>query len=297
MNKSFLVIASLLLELAPDLAEAAANSQERQDRRPCTTIHFNYVNGVPFVKVLSNDGTPSMKRFILDTGATQTVSNQMNSLNSGFAVSRSDNNPQMAMYLSGGELNYRAIPLKNIDSCTDLSDISMGCGHWVDGLLGSDYFQNKEVMIDFKHSVVKILNTETVSSGVKLRETLPYFNPHNSVFATVITSKSSRPLHFLVDTGSTKTFIDSSIACGLGFRSTSSSLRVHTVGGNNTMAYQIANFTAKCDGHCLPQSLCAYDLNELSNHFGQRIDGILGTDFLQNYKVHLNFQTRVCSLN
>jgi hypothetical protein len=258
-----------------------------------TTIPFAYQKGVPYVQVLSTRGHFRSMRFILDTGASPTVFNHMTATGLNLVGAQSGGNCSEApsMYVQQVHAACGGLSLKHVALSSDMVGISMGCGHWVDGLLGTDYFRDKIVTIDFKRHQLEIQEPESKGALATMFDGIPFCDRHDSVFVTIQTAAASRPLVFLLDTGSTRTFIDLKLARKLGMNLATKGQLVHTPGGNTT-AYESANFAATCKGRALPSKIYANDFSRLSWVYMKRVDGILGTDFLQAYRVHIDFQTR-----
>ena len=283
MNKQ-LVVLSLVLWSSTGFVQA---------KGPVTTVPFTYQKGVPYIQVVSSEGPSRSMRFILDTGASPTVFNRLSlfGLNlEKFGVSGEPVDAP-AMYVRQVRTTCGGISLKRIALSTDLADISMGCGHWVDGLLGTDYFRDKIVTIDFKHDLLTIQEPESKGVFAALFDDIPFCDRHDSAFVTIQTSKAKGPLVFLLDTGSTRTLIDLNLAKQLGMNLSSKAELIHIVGGNAT-AFEATNLAGSCNGYALPSKILAYDFSDLSWRYSKHIDGILGTDFLHAFTVHINFQTR-----
>ena len=263
-----------------------------------TTIPFEYQKGVPYVQVVSTGKQLHPLRFILDTGASPTVFNH--AITSSMNLERYAQNgicgDSPAMYVHQVHATCGGISLNHVALATSLTDISFGCGHWVDGLLGTDYFRNKIVTVDFKGHTLEIQEPESKSMVAALVDGIPFCDRHDSVFVTIQTPQSNRPLVFLLDTGSTRTFIDSKLAKNMGLGLAVKGQQVRTVGGK-TVAFEANDFVGTCKGHALPSKIYTSDFSDLSWRYTKRIDGILGTDFLQAFKVHIDFQTREVQFN
>jgi len=260
-----------------------------------TTIPIVYQKGVPYVRIVSTRKQFRPMRFILDTGASPTVFSKFTA--SGLNMTGCGNYERgdtAAMYVRQINATCGEIPLKHVAISTDITNISLGCGHWVDGLLGTDYFRSKIVTIDFKNNKLEIQEPESKGLLATLFDGIPFCDRHDSVFVTVKTPASLRPLLFLLDTGSTRTFIDLKVAKDLGMDLATKGQKIRTVGGYST-AFESHHFSGRCEGHVLPAQIYANDLSRLSWIYMKHIDGIVGTDFLQAFRVHINFQTRAVS--
>jgi len=264
-----------------------------QAKNASTRFHFEYQNGVPYVQVISPQGRFRPMRFILDTGASPTIFNHLTASRLDVEkFGRSGNcGDASAIYVRQVHATCGGISLKRVALSSDMIDISLGCGRWVDGLLGTDYFRDKIVTIDFKNHILDIQEPESPGMLATLFNEIPFSDRHDSVFVNIQSPGSKRPLLFLLDTGSTRTFIDTKLAKQLGIDLQTTGRKVHTVGGN-MIAYESKNFVGTCKGYAMPSKIYANSMSKLSWEYSRRIDGILGTDFLHAYTVHIDFRTR-----
>lgn len=115
------------------------------------------------------------------------------------------------------------------------------------------------------------------------------------VWLEVHVSGHAEPLHFVLDTGAGVSVINAATANELGLK-LGRKLTVQGTQGT-TPARWVSGFKAQMAGAPLPGKLLSLDLKNVSQHCGQRIDGLLGADFLQGRKVQLDFAAGVLRLN
>ena len=267
------------------------------------SIPFTYEKHIAFVRVQSANANQPPMCFILDTGASTTVvgSTTADRLKLGLYKSAQPVNDFATASTCGlgnapaeSILGLRAtcggLPLKPTAVRADIANMGLSSGRPVDGLLGSDFLRNKVLTIDIANRSLQIEPALTrTMDGIPL-------DRNDAVFVKITTPALPRPLVFLVDTGATHCLIDSKVAKRMNL-SRGPERTVNVVGGQKT-AYTANNFVGSLDGHPLPSQIFAVDLSQASWSLPHRIDGILGMNFIENYKVKINFnahQMRILS--
>ena len=237
-------------------------------------------------------------RFILDTGASPTVFNDLtaNGLNLGKFGERGISGNEPASYVRQVHAACGGLPLKRVALSADMVGLSLGCRHWVDGLLGTDYFRGKTVTIDFRKHLLEIQEPQATGGLGPILNDVPFCDRNDAVFVTVQSPVAGRPLCFLLDTGASRTFIDLKLARQFGMPLSTQGRKVRTVEGS-TVAYESGHFTGSCQGKALPSTIFAEDFSKILHGHLKHIDGIVGTDFLQAFRVHIDFQTRLVQLD
>jgi predicted aspartyl protease len=268
-----------------------------------TTIPFLYENRIPFVQVQPQSGQRAPLCFILDTGASTTVvgSATVDRLQLGYyKTSPPVNNFETsttcglgnspAGYFHGLRATCGGLPLKSTALKTDISNMSLCCGRQVDGLMGTDFFRDKILTINFARRILQIEQAPgTDGACSRVVQTIPA-DLRNAVFANISTPLSSRPLVFLVDTGTTHCIIDLQAAkrLNLSFHSERS---VNVIGGTKD-SFTADHFVGSFEGYRLPSQIFVVDLSQVAWSLGRHVDGILGMNFMENYTARINFHTR-----
>ncbi|MGC3989639.1 MAG: retropepsin-like aspartic protease [Chthoniobacteraceae bacterium] len=95
-------------------------------------------------------------------------------------------------------------------------------------------------------------------------------------------------LHFLLDSGAGRSVLNLSTAQALGLKLTAAG----SVQGVNGLApsYTAKGFSATLAGVALPPTLLAMNLDAAGRVPGQRIDGLLGADFLRNQITQIDYR-------
>jgi hypothetical protein len=106
---------------------------------------------------------------------------------------------------------------------------------------------------------------------------------------------SSRPLSFLLDTGSTKTTIDLGTAKRLGL-ALQRGRNVCAVGGS-LQAFESSSFDGTMGGVALSRQVQAMDLSSESRRSGWHMDGILGMDFIHQHHIDVDFRDRTLAVS
>jgi predicted aspartyl protease len=111
------------------------------------------------------------------------------------------------------------------------------------------------------------------------------------VWLEVHVSGRAEPLHFVLDTGAGVSVINAETARELGLKPG----RTLTVQGTQgtAPARWVSGLEAQVAGASLPGKLLSLDLKNVSQQCHQRIDGLLGADFLAGRKVQLDFAAGV----
>jgi predicted aspartyl protease len=225
-------------------------------------IPFNLEQNTIFVQVLSARGAHPL-RFVLDTGAETTVLDKR----SARAVA-DDFGWFCWMNTECGGMRARGI----VDTA-DLSDASNNNRHWIFGLLGADFLRNSVVTLDCRH---QRLCVEPAAPH--------WFSRGDGFIHTPVVLPDGRTLDFIVDTGSTETFISKDAAQSLGLRKVGS-CETSVVGGK-TDSWECEGFAGRVNGRRIDGKVTALDLGVMG--LGS-VDGLLGMDFLAAHCTRLDF--------
>jgi predicted aspartyl protease len=109
---------------------------------------------------------------------------------------------------------------------------------------------------------------------------------------------NSRPLAFVFDTGDKVCVVDTEVAKELGLKM-EGQLRIGGAGADTLPASFIKDATwsiAELDGFTQPVAL-TFPLGRMAARFGQDFDGIIGSDFIKQFVVEVDYQNRVLKLH
>ncbi|HYW73369.1 MAG TPA: aspartyl protease family protein [Pyrinomonadaceae bacterium] len=113
-----------------------------------------------------------------------------------------------------------------------------------------------------------------------------------------VTINHSRPLSFVFDTGDKVGIVDTEVAKELGLK-LEGQVRVGGAGADTLPGSLVkdANWSLSgLDGFSQPVSM-AIPLGRMAARFGHDLDGIIGSDFIRQYVVEVDYQSRVLKLH
>ena len=117
----------------------------------------------------------------------------------------------------------------------------------------------------------------------------------NDLIVLKVRVNSSRPLHFIFDTGASISVIDPQSARALGLRA-KGKLKLDATGGSvqsgliGPVSLSLGAVTV------FKQPLATIDLDAFAPLFGYKIDGIIGHDFINNFVVEIDYAAGLMSL-
>jgi hypothetical protein len=114
------------------------------------------------------------------------------------------------------------------------------------------------------------------------------------VWLEVHVSGRPAPLQFVLDTGAGVSVINAETARELGLKP---GRKLTVQGTQGTTTARWVSLEAKVAGAALPGKLLSLDLKNVSQQCQQRIDGLLGADFLAGRKVQLDFAAQTLRLD
>jgi hypothetical protein len=117
----------------------------------------------------------------------------------------------------------------------------------------------------------------------------------NDLIVLKVRVNSSRPLHFIFDTGASVSVIDPQSARALGLRA-KGKLNLDATGGPvqsglvGPVSLSLAGVTV------FRQTLATIDLDPFAPLFGYKIDGIIGYDFINNFVIEIDYAAGLMNL-
>jgi predicted aspartyl protease len=114
------------------------------------------------------------------------------------------------------------------------------------------------------------------------------------VWLEVHVSGRAAPLQFVLDTGASVSVINAETARELGLKP---GRKLTVQGTQGTTTARWVSLEAKVAGAALPGKILSLDLKNVSQQCQQRIDGLLGADFLAGRKVQLDFAAKTLRLD
>jgi predicted aspartyl protease len=236
--------------------------------------------------------------FILDTGA-------------GTSLLSSDLAKQLDTRIIGSKEGQSAggkvsVSLAKVDSLTvgetkiddvdvgivDLAQIGKTVGAQIDGDLGHNFLKHFRVTIDYRDCEIRLDDPKRVESfarGAKTEVPIRLASPAKPLILVDVHANGRGPFQFAIDTGTSTSAVTPELAKELGLES--SPVGPVTTGGGhiNVRAATLDSFQlggVKIDSMAV---VVADFFQMLSAAVGAKLDGIIGYNFLRNYKVVIDY--------
>jgi predicted aspartyl protease len=245
-------------------------------------------------------------QFILDTGAgTSLLSPALGQkLGVNIVGAKEGQSAGGTVSVSLARVNSLAVGTASLDDVevglVDLSHIGKTVGARIDGDLGYNFLKHFRVTLDYRNQQIRLHDPnrfESVGRSAAITEVpMRLANPAKPLILVDVYANGRGPFQFAIDTGTSTTAITPELAKELGL-ATSPIGPVTTGGANldatagvlpsfqlggartNHLAVMVADFFAV-----------------LSKVVGAKLDGIVGYNFLRNYKVALDYPNETLSL-
>lgn len=243
--------------------------------------------------------------FILDTGAgTSLLSSELaKELNVKVVGSKDGQSAGGKVAVSLGKLDSLAVgetKLTQIDvGMVDLSHIGKTIGAKIDGDLGYNFLKHFRITIDYSDLELRLEDPKRVESfarGAQTEIPIRLANPAKPLILVDVHANGRGPFQFAIDTGTSTTTITPEIAKQLGLQTTP--VGAGTTGGapvdfsaGSLQSFQLGG--AKIDGMAV---VVADFFEMLSSAIGAKLDGIVGYNFLRNYKVVIDYPGETMTL-
>jgi len=243
--------------------------------------------------------------FILDTGA-------------GTSLLSSDLAKQLEMKIVGSKEGQSAggkvaVSLAKTDSLAvgeaelhdvdvgivDLAHIGKTIGAKIDGDLGYNFLKQFRLTIDYCNCEVRLDDPKRVENfgrSAKTEVPMRLASPAKPLILVDVRANGRGQFQFAIDTGTSTTAITPELAKQLGIKSspvgpaTTGGAHVDVIAGK-LRSFQIGD--AKIDNMAV---VVADFFAMLSNAIGAKLDGIVGYNFLRNYKVVIDYPGETFSL-
>jgi predicted aspartyl protease len=244
--------------------------------------------------------------FILDTGAgTSLLSSELGQkLDIKIVGSKDGQSAGGAVSVSLAQLSSLAVAsakLENVDvGIVDLSQIGKTVGAKIDGDLGYNFLKHFRITLDYRRSEIRFddpKRLESTGRSTAVTEVaMRLASPAKPLILVDVLVNGCGPFQFAIDTGTSTTAITPELAKQLSLAS--SPIGPVTTGGapvdvtaGTLESFQIGG--ARIDNLTV---IVADFFAMLSNAIGAQLDGIVGYNFLQNYKVALDYPNETLSL-
>ncbi|HSF52522.1 MAG TPA: retropepsin-like aspartic protease [Algoriphagus sp.] len=269
---------------------------------PVTSVSFHLVRNLIIVQASANE---KEGYFIVDTGVSEIILN--NRYFDGRPTSEKFygvNGIEIDKEISFIKFNLGGFEKKVIATVTDFTALEKIAGIELLGVVGNGVFKDCELVLDytFKEITIYQLNKDgnrlsSKSIHQKPQVTLPIFVARGLPFLEV--NAKGKQLKMILDTGASANVIDSREIDHINtslFRVGVDSMASF---GQDIIAVKSLKVNELKVGmlNCPPMKTVFFPLNQLNqNQWGITIDGILGFEFLSNFRVAINFRKREISL-
>lgn len=244
--------------------------------------------------------------FILDTGAGTSLLSAELGQKLGVKVigSKQGQSAGGAVAVSLAKVSSLAVgsvKLEDVDvGLVDLSHIGKTVGTKIDGDLGYNFLKHFRVTVDYRQSEIRLDDPKRLEfagqSTAVTEVALRLASPAKPLILVDVYANGRGPFQFAIDTGTSTTAITPGLAKQLGVAS--SPIGPATTGGAQVdvtagvlPSFQVGG--ARIDNLDV---VVADFFAMLSNAIGTKLDGIVGYNFLRNYKVALDYPNETLSL-
>jgi predicted aspartyl protease len=181
----------------------------------------------------------------------------------------------------------------------DLSHIGKTIGANVDGDLGYNFLKHFRLTIDYCNCEVRLDDPKRVENfgrSAKTEVPMRLASPAKPLILVDVHANGRGPFQFAIDTGTSTTAITPELAKKFGIKSspvgpaTTGGAHVDVAGGK-LQSFQIGG--AKIENMAV---VVADFFVMLSDAIGAKLDGIVGYNFLRNYKVVIDYPNETFSL-
>ena len=181
----------------------------------------------------------------------------------------------------------------------DLSHIGRTVGAKIDGDLGYNFLKHFRVTIDYRDSELRLDDPKRVESFARNARTeiaIRLANPAKPLILIDVYANGRGPFQFAIDTGTSTSAITPELANQLGVQT--SPVGAGTTGGapvdfqaGSLQSFQLGG--AKVDNMAV---VVADFFTMLNAAIGAKLDGIVGYNFLRNYKVVIDYPAETLTL-
>lgn len=243
--------------------------------------------------------------FILDTGAgTSLLSTELGTeLAIKIVGSKEGQSAGGKVAVSLGKVGSLAVgdaKIEDVDvGIVDLSQIGNAIGAKIHGDLGYNFLKYFRVSIDYRESELRLEDPKRVESFARDAQTevpIRLAAPAKPLILVDVHANGRGPFQFAIDTGTSTTAITPEIANGLGIETARAG--AGTTGGapvdfsaGTLQSFQLGG--AKIENMAV---VVADFFTMLSAAVGAKLDGIVGYNFLRNYKVVIDYPGETLTL-
>ena len=264
-----------------------------------STISFRLAGGAQpliLLPVKVNEHGPF--EFILDTGAgTSLLSSELaDNLKVKVLGSKEGQSAGGRVSVSLAKIDSLAVGgarLSDVDvGIVDLKHIGAAVGAQIDGDLGYNFLRHFRVTIDYSKSQIRFEDPKQFDSFTRSARTeipLRLASPAKPLVLVDVYANARGPFQFAIDTGTSTTALTPEVAKALGIKGS-------PIGAGTTAGAHVAVTSGVVDSFMVGGAridqmavVIADFFATLSEAVGAKLDGIVGYNFLRNYKVVLDY--------
>jgi predicted aspartyl protease len=244
--------------------------------------------------------------FILDTGAGTSLLSSELGQKLGIKVigSKEGQSAGGAVSVSLAKVDSLAVGSTKLDDVdvglVDLSHVGRTVGAKIDGDLGYNFLKYFRITLDYRRSEIRFDDPrrfELAGQSTALTEVaMRLASPAKPLILVDVYANGRGPFQFAIDTGTSTTAITPELAQQLGVAS--SPIGAATTGGAQVDVTAGVLQSLQVGGARINNStvVVADFFAMLSAAVGAKLDGIVGYNFLRNYKVALDYPNETLSL-
>ena len=259
-------------------------------------MRFELADKAPVIIVEANANGKGPFKFLVDTGSSATVITEEVIDALGFhSKSPTTGKPSVGCCASTvvklrsmqiGKTEAKDVPVV----LGNLSAISRDIGTKIDGIIGSTFMTGYEVIIDYpKQEILFGNNNQGEAKGEVFRfaDRVPFI-----IAEAMVNGKG--PFSFLIDAGATITTITEQTADALGLYRKASGQRKALSGSFAGVIMDLARADSVQVGAAEARDINVgvHNLTPLSHGIGTPIDGIIGYNFMKDYRVIIDYLRR-----
>jgi predicted aspartyl protease len=255
-------------------------------------IHFRTSLNLLFANVMVNGKGPY--EFAIDTGATQTVVSEKLAQEAGLDLITStvvfgiggSGKVETKLYkmkeLSIGDVEVRNTPVGTFNDPL--------VAQLADGILGTSILSDFIITVNYPAGQLELSRKRAATPASA--EVVPIWFFSNLLLLPL--EVNGKKGNFVVDTGAVTTVLSHSMAAQLGVRENTPGAKVDMgiagVGGFEGVVLKVPDVTFKTgkNSEAFPQ-VVAIDLKQISKMIGTEVAGVVGYDFLSDYKLTLDY--------